>query len=74
MTWDSSKEAGPTPHEVILLIRKELESRDAKIAALELEIDRWKTASSAVKWGVFAVMGTLSAGASVWEWAKIHIK
>lgn len=74
MTWEGPDQTIPTPHEVRELIRKELESRDQKITALELEVDRWKTASTVVRWGVITTMGVISAGATVWEWAKEHIR
>lgn len=74
MTWDGPDHNIPTPHEVRELIRQELESRDKKIIALEQEVDRWKTASTVVRWGVITTMGVISAGMTVWEWAKEHIR
>ena len=63
-----------TRHAVLELIRDELESRDTKIKELEMEVERWKTASAVVKWGVVAIVGVSSAAASVWEWGKEHIR
>ncbi len=74
MTWEGSDQNIPTPHEVRELVRKELESRDRKITALEQEVDRWKTASTVVRWGIITTMGVISAGMTVWEWAKEHIR
>lgn len=74
MTWTGHDQNIPTPHEVRELVRKELESRDEKIAELEKEVDRWRTASTVVRWGAITAMGLISAGATVWDWVKEHIR
>lgn len=74
----------PLNYELFERLRQELELHEQRIAkrletlersqrAVERKIDRWETGGTVLRWAVIAIMGAVTALASVFEWAKQHL-
>lgn len=56
------------------IIREELEADRQKLSAMERKIAQWEAGAYLFRWFVIATAGTLTAGASVLDWIREHLK